>query len=162
MYIHVTLDTIISCCSTYMSPYHIDTEIHDTITICSWTTDTLIRYCTGYRYMDTLCTVTLCSYTTVILTHRSTCIDCLCIPVGWIMVYIIATWIFLYSRYTIILRYWYWYSRYWIRKLLICDVWNLTSIVFRFPLSCFLLSTKLMSCYHVTCIMYCTCSWYTV
>ena len=54
-----------------------------------------LRYYTGYRYMDTLCT----SYTTVIYTHRSTCIDCLCILVAWIMVYIIATWIFLDSRY---------------------------------------------------------------
>ena len=32
----------------------------------------------------------------------------------------------------------------------------------RFPLLCFVLSTELMSCYRVTCTMFCTCSWYTV
>ena len=30
----------------------------------------------------------------------------------------------LYSCYMIVSCYWYWYSRYWIRELLICDVWN--------------------------------------
>ena len=30
----------------------------------------------------------------------------------------------MYSYYMIVSRYWYWYSRYWINKLLICDVWN--------------------------------------
>jgi len=39
--------------------------------------------------------------------------------------------------------------------LLICDVWTPTSIVFLFLLSCFMLSTELMSCYllHVPCIV---------
>ena len=32
----------------------------------------------------------------------------------------------------------------------------------RFPLSCLVLSTELMSCYRVTCTISCTCSWYTV
>ena len=32
----------------------------------------------------------------------------------------------------------------------------------RFPLSCFMLSTELRSCYHVTCTMHCTCSCYVV
>ena len=50
------------------------------------------------------------------------------------------------------------YSRYWIHELLICDVWNPTSIVSRFPLSCFMLSTELISCYHVICTMYYTCT----
>ena len=45
--------------------------------------------------MDTLCM----SDSTVICTHRTTCIHCLCIPFAWIMVYGIATWIFLDSRY---------------------------------------------------------------
>ena len=78
------------------------------------------------------------------------------------MVYMIATCIFMYFRYMIIPRYWYWYSRYWIRELLICDVWNPTSFVSRFSLSCSMLSIKLRSCYHVTCTMHCTYSWYTV
>ena len=64
--ITITLDTVISCCSIYMSHYYIDIEIHNTIIACSWATDTLIHYYTGYRYMDTLCTVTSCSYTTII------------------------------------------------------------------------------------------------
>ena len=33
---------------------------------------------------------------------------------------------------------------------------------FHFPLSCFMLSKELMSCYHVTYTMHCTCSRYTV
>ena len=32
----------------------------------------------------------------------------------------------------------------------------------RFPLSCSMLSTELRSCYHVTCTMHCTCSYYVV
>ena len=32
----------------------------------------------------------------------------------------------------------------------------------RFLLSCFMLSTELRSCYHVTCTMHCTCSCYVV
>ena len=42
-----TLDAIISWCSMYMSHSYIDTEIHDIITACSWTTDTLRCYYTG-------------------------------------------------------------------------------------------------------------------
>jgi len=68
----------------------------------------------------------------------------------------------LYSCYMIVFRYWYWYSSYLIYELLICNVWNPTSIVFRFPLSCFTLSTELRSCYHVTCTMPSTCSFYAV
>ena len=78
------------------------------------------------------------------------------------MFYMIATCIFMYSRYMIISRYWYWYFLYWTCELLICDMWNPTSIIFCFPLSCFMLSTELMSCYHVTCTMYWSCSWYSV
>ena len=51
----------------------------------------------------------------------------------------------------------YWYS--------MCggsDLLNPTSLVFRFPLSCFMLSTELMSCHLVTCTMHCTCYWYTL
>jgi len=42
-----TLDAIISWCFRYMSHSYIDTEIHDIITACSWTTDTLRRYYAG-------------------------------------------------------------------------------------------------------------------
>ena len=59
--------------------------------------------------------VILYSYITVTWIHRYTHIDYLCIPVAWITVYIswiIATWIFMYSRYMIVSCYWYWYSRY--------------------------------------------------
>ena len=45
------------------------------------------------------------------------------------MVYMIATCIGMYSRYMIISCYWYGYSRYWTWELLICDMWNPTSIV---------------------------------
>ena len=78
---------------------------------------------------------------------------------------------FPYSCYMIVLCYWYGYSRYWTWELLICDMWNPTSIVpvilfplycSRFPLYCSMLSTELMSCYHVTRIMYCNCSCYLV
>ena len=81
--------------------------------------------------------------------HRSYCISycCMYIPV-----------FLLYDCF----RYWYWFFRYWIRELLICDVWNPTSIVSRFPLSCFMLSTELKFGYRVTCIMYYSCSWYPV
>ena len=61
-----TLDTVISWCSMYMPYSYIDTENHDIITACSWTTDTLKWYYTRYRHMDTLCTVTSCPYTIVI------------------------------------------------------------------------------------------------
>ena len=42
------------------------------------------------------------------------------------------------------------------------DMRYVESHIYCFPLSCFVLSTKLMSCYRVTCIMYCSCSWYHV
>ena len=56
----------------------------------------------------------------------------------------------------------YWYSRYWTCELLICDVWNPTSIYFPFPVILFLAINRahvLLSCYM---IMYCTYSWYTL
>ena len=88
-----TLNTVlhVNICYTlyrYFMLFHhyIVTEIHNTITTCLWTINTRIRYYTGYHYMDTLCM----SYTTVMYTHRSTCIDCLCVPVTWIMDYIIT------------------------------------------------------------------------
>ena len=143
-----TLNTVlhVNICYTlyrYFTLFHhyIDTEIHDTITTCLWTTDTRIRYYTGYHYMDTLCM----SYTTVMYTHRSTCIDCLCVPVTWIMDYIIThgyscilviliivyvTWIIVTWVVRLVFPlhdyflFWYWYSRYWTCELLICDVWN--------------------------------------
>ena len=37
-----------------------------------------------------------------------------------------------------------------------------TSIISRFSLSYFMLSTELMSCYHVTCTMHCTYSYYAM
>ena len=83
-----------------------------------------------------------------------------------------------YSCYVIVSCYWYGYSRYWTWELLICDMWNPTSIVpvilFPFPVilfllycSCFslycsMLSTELWSSYHVNRIMYCICSCYIV
>jgi len=61
----------------------------------------------------------------------------------------------LYSCYMIVsryryeyFRYWYWYSLYWIHELLICDVWNPTSIVSRFILfSAINRAHVLLSCY---------------
>ena len=64
-----------------------------------------------------------------------------------------------------------WIYRYWTCGLLICNMWNPTSIVpvsryivpeilFPFPLYCSMLSTELRSSYHVTRIMYCICSYY--
>ena len=74
-----------------------------------------------------------------------------------------------YSCYMIVSCYWYGYSRYWIWELLICDMWIPTSIVPVslyivpvFPLYCSMLSTELRSYYHVTHIMYCSCSCYIV
>ena len=49
------------------------------------------------------------------------------------MVYMIATCIFMYSRYMIISCSWYWYSRSWIYAMLICDVWLPTATVSCFP-----------------------------
>jgi len=139
----------------------------------------LIHVLPIYRYTNSLDTVI--SYIGIIITwmlgtqlyhvhtsllHMFTApMYCFYILVIWITVHItciIVACIFLYSRYMIISRYCYWYSRYRIHKLLICNVWNSTSIVFRFPISYFMLSTELMSCYRVTYTMYCTCSWYTV
>ena len=67
-----------------------------------------------------------------------------------------------YSYYMIVSRYWYCYARSWLHELLICTVWNPTAIVSHFPLSCFMLSTELMSCYRITCTMSRTCSCYTI
>jgi len=150
-----------------------------------------IRYYTGYCYrrLGTLLFLihvplvhgytnsqnTVISYIVIIVTgclihsyimfthHCYTCMYYFYILVIWITIHIaclIVACIFLYSCCMIVSR--YWYSRYWIRELLIYDVWNPISIVSRFLLSCFMLSTKLMSCYRVTCIMYCSCSWYSV
>ena len=82
------------------------------------------------------------------------------------------------SCYMIVSCYWYGYSRYWTWELLIGDMWNPTSIVpgscyivhdilfplycSRFPLYCSTLSTELWSSYHVTRIMYSSCSCYIV
>jgi len=125
----------------------------------------LIHGYTSYHHsLDTLYTVMSCIYTTVTYIHRYTCIDCY-ILVVWITVLItwtITTCIFLSSYYMIVSRYLYWYSHYWTCELLICDVWNPTSIVSLFLLSCFMLSIELISCYHVTCTMHCTCSCYAV
>jgi len=117
------------------------------------------------KYMDARYTVISCSHITVTYIHQYTCIDCSYILIIWVTVHItgiIVACIFLYSCYMIVSRYWYWYSRYWTCELLINDGWNPTSLVFHFPLSCFMLSTELMSCYRVTCNMHCTCSWCTV
>ena len=104
MSLPVTLDTVVSCCFMYMS-----TENHDTITTCSWPTDALICYFTGYRYTDTLYTIVLTSQL-----HRFTgihAIDCFCIPVAWFtapVTWISDIWIFMYSCYIIVSRSWYW------------------------------------------------------
>ena len=69
------------------------------------------------------------------------------------MVYMIATCVFMYSRYMIISRYWYWFSRYWIYELSICDVWNPTSIipVSRYPILCYQQSSCPVIMLHVPC-----------
>jgi len=99
MSLPVTLDTVVSCCFMYIS-----TENHDTITTCSWPTDVLICYFTGYRYTDTLYTIVLTSEL-----HRFTgihAIDCFCISVAWFtapVTWISDIWIFMYSCYIIYL-----------------------------------------------------------
>jgi len=58
--------------------------------------------------MDTRYTVISSLYITVIWIHRYTCVNCFCIPVSWItihIIWIIAAWIFLYSRYMTVSRY---------------------------------------------------------
>ena len=140
----------------YMSHSYIDMEIHDTITACLWTTVILIRYYTRYRSVH--------SY--FMFLHH-----------GYIDSPVYKHWLYMYSCCMDHGLYYYYMNIpvfhncilvlilifcYWIRELLICDVQNPTSMVFRFPLSCFMLSTELMSYYHVTCSMHCTCSCYVV
>jgi len=111
-------------------------------------TDYRISYYCYHRYMDSRhITVTHACMVSIFLSYRSP---------------FILHVILMYSCYMIVSRYCYCYSRYWIHEPLICDVWNPTSIISRFPLSCFVLSTELMLCYRVTCTISCTCSWYTV
>jgi len=62
----------------YMCHHYINTEIHDTIIACSWTTDTEIRYYTGYRYM-VLCAQLLHVLTSLL--HRLTDIHALVVSV---------------------------------------------------------------------------------
>ena len=58
-----------------------------------------------------------------------------------------------YSCYIIVSRYWYYYSHYWTHELLICDVWNPTSIVpvSRYPVLCYQLSSGHVIMLHVPC-----------
>ena len=53
----------------------------------------------------------------------------------------------LYSSDMIVSCYWYWYSRYWTWELLICDMWNATSIVL---VSCYIVpvSRYIVQCYQ--------------
>ena len=125
----------------YNGPLTIGTRIYQ----C---TDYRISYYCYHRYMDSRhITVTHACMISIFLSYGSP---------------FILHVILMYSCYMIVSHYCYCYSRYWIHEPLICDVWNPTSIISRFLLSCFVLSTELMLCYRVTCTISCTCSWYTV
>jgi len=66
------------CYFIYKYHCYTDTDTHDTIIACSWTTGTRIRYYTGYRYTDTLYAI-IHVYIDVTQIHWYACIDCLCI-----------------------------------------------------------------------------------
>jgi len=85
-----------------------------------WYTDTPIHRIPSFHIL--LSSLHGCSvHSYIMFTHHCyTCMYCFYILVIWITVHIAC--IFMYSCCMIVSR--YWYSRYWIRELLICDVWN--------------------------------------
>ena len=109
-------------------------------------TEYRMSYSCYHRYMDARYTVMLCLHITV--THA--CIVSIFLSYGS-TVYIAC--IFRFSCYMIISRSWYWISCYWIHELLICDVWNPTSIVpvSRYPVLCYQLSSGPVIMLHVPC-----------
>jgi len=117
-------------------------------------TGTRLDQCTDYRisyyvmftyhcYTCMLClhiTVTYACHVSIALLpmHVWFLYSCHMIPRSYYMYYYSM---FPYSCYMIDSCDWYGYSRYWTWELLICDMWNPTSIVILFPLYC--------SCYIV-------------
>ena len=124
--------------------------------------------------LDTvLCAVTSCSYTDIdvpvymhwlsspvtwimeyLMNHGYSCILVILIIVYVTWIIVIVTWVF---RPVFLLHdyvpFWDWYSRYWTCELLICDVWNPTSIVpvSLYPILCYQLSSGPVIMLHVPC-----------
>jgi len=116
-----------------------------------WYTDTPIhRILSFHILLSSLHGSSVHSY--IMFTHHCyTCMYCFYILVIWITVHIaclIVACIFLYSCCMIVSR--YWYSHYWIRELLICDVWNPTPIS-RYLVSCYQQSSCHVIVLHVPC-----------
>jgi len=172
-----TLNTIlhVKICYTIpllhvVSPWHRywDSRHYYCMIMNYWYTDTLVHWIPS-------CAQLLHVLTSVLYkTHWCTCIDCLCLLVTWIMDYIIThepscilvilpivyvTWIIVTWVVRLVFPlhdyfpFWYWYSRYWIHELLICDVWNPTSIVpvSRYRVSCYQQSSCHVIVLHVPC-----------
>ena len=125
-------------------------------------TDTVMKYC-YHRYMDSRhITVTHAYMVSLFLSYGSPCI------LHVLLFHVIPVFL-LYICFLLLIL----YSRYWIHELLICDMWNPTSIVpvsryivpiilFPFPVILFYAITRAqvqLTCYR---IMYCICSCYLV
>ena len=110
-------------------------------------------------------------YTLITVTHA--CRVSLFFSYGsWFMLHVLLfhfTVCMLYDCFLLLI----WISHYWTWELLICDMWNPTSIVpasryivpvilFPFPVILFYAINRTLVSYHVTRIMYCICSCYNV
>ena len=98
-----------------------------------------ISYDCSHRYIAARHTVISCSHITVTYAHRMGVHACIVfIFLSYGLPCILHVLLFHVPVFMIVSCYWYGYTRYWTWELLICDMWNPTSIVpvILFPLYC--------------------------